>query len=106
MKGILYGAILVASLGGGAFAQGPIPDPWVPNNYVVVPGPGGGGMGLGYDSHRWNYWQTDSDPRGNLYGYDARGNYWTYNRRANTYQYYGTEPRWQARCYSSSADFC
>jgi hypothetical protein len=106
VKGILYGGILVASLGGGAFAQGPIPDPWVPNNYVVVPGPGGGGVGLGYDSRRWNYWQTDSDPRGNFYGYDARGNYWTYNRRANTYQYYGTEPRWQARCYSSSADFC
>jgi hypothetical protein len=106
MKGMLLTGILVAALTGAAFAQGPIPDPWVSNNYVVVPAPGGASMGLGYDSRQWNYWQTTSDRRGNLYGYDALGNYWTYNRRTNTYQYYGTEPRWQARCYTSILDFC
>ena len=93
---------------GIALAQGPVPDPWVHkrNNYVVVPAPGGGTTGLGYGAKRWSYWQTISDSRGNLYGYDAQGNYWTYNRQTNGYFYYGTEPRWDARCYNNIADFC
>ena len=95
-------------LQGIACAQGPVPDPWVHkrNNYVVVPAPGGGSTGLGYDARQWSYWQTNSDSRGNLYGYDAQGNYWTYNRQTNSYFYYGTEPRWDARCYNNIADFC
>jgi hypothetical protein len=106
MKRIVLTGILVAALCGVACAQGPIPDPWVSSNYIVVPAPGGGTTALGYDSRQWNYWQTNADPRGNLYGYDAFGNYWTYNHRTNTYQYYGTEPRWQARCYTSIAELC
>jgi hypothetical protein len=90
----------------GALAQGPIADPWAPNNYEIVPAPGGGANALGFDSRKWSYWQTQIDPRGNMYGYDARGNYWTYNRRTRSYEYYATEPRWQARCYTSVADFC
>ncbi|MGD0149811.1 MAG: hypothetical protein ABSB77_14605 [Xanthobacteraceae bacterium] len=98
--------IFVAALHGAAFAQGPIPDPRAPSNFVVTPAPGGGSNALGYDSQKWNYWQTQTDPRGNMYGYDAHGNYWTYERRTNSYRYYGTEPRWQARCYSNFFDFC
>jgi len=98
--------IFVAALHGAAFAQGPIPDPRAPSNFVVTPAPGGGSNALGYDSQKWSYWQTQTDPRGNMYGYDAHGNYWTYERRTNSYRYYGTEPRWQARCYSNFFDFC
>ena len=47
-----------------------------------------------------------TDPRGNMYGYDAHGNYWTYDRRTNSYRYFGTEPQWQARCYVNFFDFC
>jgi len=68
--------------------------------------PSGGAYALGYDANKWSNWQTDVDPRGNMYGYDARGNYWTYKRQTNTYQYFGTEPRWQARCYIGVADLC
>jgi opacity protein-like surface antigen len=106
MKRVLLTAVFIAALCGAAGAQGPVPDPWGPSNMEVVPAPGGGGNGLGFDAHRWNYWQTQSDTRGNLYGYDANGNYWTYNRRTNTYSREVTEPRWQARCYLSTADFC
>jgi hypothetical protein len=108
MKRIILTGILAMGLQGIACAQGPVPDPWVHkrNNYVVVPAPGGGATGLGYDAKRWSYWQTNSDARGNLYGYDAQGNYWTYNRQTNSYFYYGTEPRWDARCYNNIADFC
>jgi opacity protein-like surface antigen len=106
MKRVLLTAVFIAGLCGAAGAQGPVPDPWGPSNMEVVPAPGGGGNGLGFDAHRWNYWQTQSDTRGNLYGYDANGNYWTYNRRTNTYSREVTEPRWQARCYLSTADFC
>ena len=106
MKRVWLAGILAAVLPGVACAQGPIPDPWVPNNYVVTPAPGGGSNALGYDSRQWSYWQTQTDPRGNMYGYDAQGNYWTYNRRTNSYRYYGTEPRWQARCYGNVLDFC
>ena len=42
------------------------------------PAPGGGSNALGYDPHQWTYWQTQTDPRGNMYGYDVHGNYWTY----------------------------
>ena len=106
MKHVWLAGILAAVLPGIACAQGPIPDPLAPNNYVVTPAPGGGSNALGYDSRQWSYWQTQTDPRGNMYGYDAHGNYWTYNRRTNSYRYFGTEPRWQARCYASVADFC
>jgi hypothetical protein len=106
MKRAIWTGVLVAALHGAALAQGPIPDPWVQNNYVVVPAPGGGAYALGYNSRQWSYWQTQTDPRGNMYGYDTYGNYWTYNRRANTYQYFRTEPRWQARCYASVAELC
>jgi hypothetical protein len=106
MKRAILTGILVVALRGLALAQGPIPDPWVQNNYVVVPAPGGGANALGYDSRQWTYWQTQIDPRGNMYGYDAYGNYWTYKRRVNTYQYFRTEPRWQARYYASVADLC
>jgi hypothetical protein len=106
MKRLMLTGVFIAALCGAAGAQGPLPDPWGPSNMEVVPAPGGGGIGLGFDAHRWNYWQTQSDTRGNLYGYDANGNYWTYNRRTNTYSREVTEPRWQARCYLSTADFC
>jgi hypothetical protein len=108
MKRILLSGILAVALPGVASAQGPVPDPWVHqrNNYVVVPSPGGGTMGLGYNAKQWSYWQTNSDPRGNRYGYDGQGNYWTYNRATNSYFYYGTEPRWEGRCYNNIADFC
>ena len=108
MKRIILSGILAVGLQAIACAQGPVPDPWVHkrNNYVVVPAPGGGATGLGYDAKQWSYWQTNSDSRGNLYGYDAQGNYWTYDRRTNSYFYYGTEPRWDARCYNNIADFC
>jgi hypothetical protein len=106
MKRLLLTGVFIAALCGGAGAQGPIGDPWAPSNMEVVPAPGGGGYGLGFDAHRWNYWQTQSDTRGNLYGFDTNGNYWTYNRRTNTYSRELTEPRWQARCYLSTADLC
>ena len=101
---IVIGILVV--LNGVALAQGPIGDPWGPSNFVVVPAPGYGTNALGFDSRQWSYWHTNVDPRGNLYGYDAYGNYWTYNRRTNTYQHFATEPRWQARCYTSFADLC
>jgi hypothetical protein len=103
---LLLSGIFAAALHGAASAQGPIPDPRAPSNFVVTPAPGGGSNALGYDSQKWNYWQTQTDPRGNMYGYDAHGNYWTYERRTNSYRYYGTEPRWQARCYVNFFDFC
>jgi len=105
MKRAVLAGILVVALHGTAGAQGPIPDPWAPSNYTIVPGPAGTNA-LGYDAYHWSYWHTQIDPRGNMYGYDDRGNYWTYSRRTNSYQYYGTDPRWQHRCYSSSAAFC
>jgi hypothetical protein len=86
MKRIWLAGILAVVLPGVACAQGPIPDPLAPNNYVVTPAPGGGSNALGYDSRQWSYWP--------------------YNRRTNSYRYFGTEPRWQARCYASVADFC
>ena len=109
MRRVALTAVIVLALRGVALAQvgvGPQPDPWAPNNDVVVPAPGGGTNTLGYDSRKWTYTQTQTDPRGNVYGYDAHGNYWTYNRRTNTYRYYGTDPRWQGRCYTSAADLC
>ena len=63
MKRIWLAGILGAMLPGLACAQGPIPDPWVPNNYVVTPAPGGGSNALGYDSRQWSYWQTQTDLR-------------------------------------------
>ena len=108
MKRIILSGILAVGLQAIACAQGPVPDPWVHkrNNYVVVSAPGGGATSHGHDAKRWSYWQTNSDSRGNLYGYDAQGNYWTYDRQTNSYFYYGTEPRWDARCYNNIADFC
>jgi hypothetical protein len=108
MKRIVISGALALALQSVASAQGPVPDPWVHkrNNYVVVPAPGGGTTGLGYNAKQWSYWQTNSDRRGNLYGYDGQGNYWTYNRQTNTYFHYGTEPRWDARCYNNIADLC
>jgi len=106
MKRIVWMAVFVAALTRAAGAQGPVPDPWGPSNYEVVPAPGGGILTLGYDARRWNYTQTQTDRRGNLYGIDAYGNYWSYNRRTNTYSNYYNEPRWQARCYLSVADLC
>ena len=104
---LLLTGIFAAALHGAALAQGgPIPDPWVPNNFVVTPAPGGGSNALGHDSRQWSYWQTQTDPHGNMYGYDAHGNYWTYDRRTKSYRYYGTEPQWQARCYVNFFDFC
>ena len=50
MKRVWLAGILAAVLPGVACAQGPIPDPWVPNNYVVTPAPGGGANALGYNS--------------------------------------------------------
>ena len=63
---LLLTGIFAAALHGAASAQGPIPDPWVPNNFVVTPAPGGGSNALGYDSRQWSYWQTQTDPRGNM----------------------------------------
>jgi hypothetical protein len=97
---------ILAILNSVAHSQGPIPDSWGPSNYVVLPAPGNGTYALGYDAVRHSYWQTDIDPRGNMYGYDAHGNYWTYDRRTNTRQYFPTEPRWQARCFTSIVDLC
>src|SRR5580704_16647838 len=68
---LLLTGIFAAALHGAALAQGPIPDPRAPNNFVVTPAPGGGSNALGYDSRKWSYWQTQTDPRGNMYGYDA-----------------------------------
>jgi hypothetical protein len=104
LRGILIGILIILS--SGARAQGPIADPWGPSNYVVVPAPGSGSYALGFDSRQWSYWQTDTDSRGNLYGYDAYGNYWTYNRLTNTYRHFATEPRWQARCYTIVINLC
>jgi hypothetical protein len=106
MKRMVWTAVFVAAFGGAAGAQGPVPDPWGPSNYEVVPAPGGGAYTLGYDARHWTYTQTQTDRRGNLYGFDVYGNYWTYNRRTNTYLNTYNEPRWQARCYSSVADLC
>ena len=106
MKRIVWMAVFVAALTRAVGAQGPVPDPWGPSNYEVVPAPGGGIYTLGYDARRWHYTQTQTDRRGNLYGIDAYGNYWSYNRRTNTYLNYYNEPRWQARCYLSVADLC
>jgi hypothetical protein len=105
MHRILAIGILIL-LNSMARAQGPVPDSWGPSNYVMIPAPGNGSYALGYDASRHSFWQTDVDPRGNSYGYDALGNYWTYNRRTHTYQYFATEPRWQARCYTSIFDLC
>ena len=105
-KRVMVTAVFIVALHGVAGAQGPRPDPWGPSNMEVVPAPGGGAYGLGFDANHWSNWQTQSDARGNLYGFDVNGNYWTYNRRTNTYSREVTEPRWQARCYLSTADFC
>jgi hypothetical protein len=106
MKRMVLTAVFIAGLQGVAAAQGPIGDPWGPSNHEVVPAPGGGANALGFDAKRWSYWQTQIDPRGNVYGFDANGNYWTYNRRTNTYDHEFTNPRWQARCFLSTADLC
>jgi hypothetical protein len=105
----MHRAIVIAillSLSSAAYSQGPIPDSWGPSNFVVIPAPGYGTYALGYDALAHSFWQTNADPRGNSYGYDAYGNYWTYNRRTGTYQYFPTEPRWQARCFTSVVDLC
>lgn len=106
MKRVILTGAFVAALQGVGLAQGPVPDPWRWSNYEAVPAPGGGTYTLGYDSDHWTYTQTQTDRRGNLYGFDVYGNYWTYNRRTNTYLNDHNEPRWQARCYLSVADLC
>ena len=106
MKHMVWAAVFVAAFTGAAGAQGPVPDPWWPSNIEVVPAPGRGANTLGYNSRGWTFTQTQTDPRGNLYGFDEFGNYWTYNRRNNTYLNYYNLPRWQARCYSNVADLC
>jgi hypothetical protein len=104
LRTIAIGTLII--LNGAAYAQGPVADPWRPSNYVQVPAPGFGSSALGFDALRWTYWQTDTDTRGNMYGFDAHGNYWTYNRKTSTSRYYAIEPRWQARCYTSVTDMC
>ncbi len=95
MRRMITATVLLLGASAAACAHCPTFTQWGGGlRCAPYPAPGGGVMVLGFEAARSSYWQTDIDPRGNMYGYDPRGNYWRYDALTGTYTYYNTTRDW------------